>query len=93
MTNESSETLESAFERFRRHGDTSALAVVFDRTAPELLRVARHLMRSRDDAEDVLQSTFLTVIERAATFDATRRLEPWLFGILVHHAQAARARS
>lgn len=93
MTNESSETLESAFERFRRHGDTSALAAVFDRTAPELLRVARHLTRSRDDAEDVLQSTFLTVIERAATFDATRRLEPWLFGILVHHAQTARARA
>lgn len=96
MTNESSETLESAFQRFRRHGDAGALASVFDRTAPELLRVARHLTRSRDDAEDVLQSTFLTVIERASTFDATRPLRPWLFGILVHHAQgaqAARARS
>jgi RNA polymerase sigma factor (sigma-70 family) len=93
MTNESSETLESAFQRFRRRGDAGALARVFDATAPELLRVARHLTRSRDAAEDVLQSTFLTVIERAAAYDATRPLRPWLFGILVHHAQAARARA
>ena len=33
------------FERFRRNGDPAALAALFDRTAPELLRVALHLTR------------------------------------------------
>jgi hypothetical protein len=33
------------FERFQKNGDPSALARVFDRTAPELFRVAAWLCR------------------------------------------------
>lgn len=81
------------FERFRRDGDTGALGRVFDRTAPEILKVARHLGRDATEAEDLLQATFLAAIERAETFDASRRLEPWLFGILVNLVRSARRRS
>ena len=79
--------LERLFERYRRRGDGKALAAVFDRTAPEVLRIAMHFAKSPADAEDLVQQTYLTAIERAASFDAERRLMPWLLGILRNHAR------
>jgi RNA polymerase sigma-70 factor (ECF subfamily) len=81
--------LEERFERFRRDGDARALAEVFDETAPELLRLARHFAR-RGEAEDLVQATFLLAIEKRASFDASRPLLPWLTGILVRQAASAR---
>ena len=54
---------------------------------PRLLRMALHLGRDPGDAEDLVQATFLTAIEKAATYDASRPLLPWLTGILIRHAQ------
>lgn len=82
--------LEGLFERFRRRGDVAALGEVFDATAPELLRVAMALVREPAEADDLLQHTFLTAIERAERYDAERRLVPWLLGILAHHAREQR---
>lgn len=79
--------LESEFDRFRRAGDVDALARVFDATAPGLLGVARHLGRGAAEAEDLVQATYVTAIERAATFDASRSLLGWLTGILALHAK------
>lgn len=84
---------DSAFRRFRDRGDPAALAVVFDRTAPELLRLARHLADDVATAEDLVQATFLTVLERAADHDGQRPVLPWLLGILANHARVARRRS
>lgn len=82
--------LDRHFDRFRKRGDTNALAKVFDATAPELLGLAVHLVRDVGEGEDLLQQTFLTAIEKADRYDASRRLLPWLVGILVRHAHAAR---
>src|SRR5262245_30081738 len=82
--------LDRLFDRFRRKGDVPALGTVFDATAPELLHVAMSLVRDPGEADDLLQETFLTAIERAARYDAERRLAPWLLGILVHHARELR---
>ncbi len=84
--------LDRLFDRFRHKGDTSALARVFDATAPELLGLATHLVRDVGEGEDLLQQTFLTAIEKADRYDADRRLVPWLVGILVRHAHEARRR-
>lgn len=83
---------EALFLRFRREGDPGALALVFDRTAPELLRIARHVAANPQESEDLLQATFLTALEKADRFEEGRRLRPWLVGILVRHAHAARRR-
>ena len=85
--------LEQLFERFRRDGDADALGEVFDSTAGELLRIARHLTKGRANAEDLVQDTFLIAIERAASFDAGRALKPWLFGILMRQAALSRRRT
>jgi len=82
--------LERAFERFRSEGDLRALTQVFDLCAPQLLGLARHLSSTREDAEDLLQATFLTAIGKAASWDRERPLLPWLFGILALHAHKLR---
>ncbi len=78
--------LERNFERFRNKGDVKALAKIFDRTGRDLLRLAQHLVHHMGDAEDLVQSTFVTAIDRAQTYDPKRPLKPWLTGILSRHA-------
>lgn len=85
--------LETQFHRFRTRGDVAALADVFDRAAPELLRVARHVAGRGMEPEELVQETFLTAIRSAATFDGSRRLVPWLVGILTNSAHNARRKS
>ncbi|MBL8803599.1 MAG: sigma-70 family RNA polymerase sigma factor [Planctomycetes bacterium] len=82
--------LAALFERFRSRGDTDALGRAFDACAPELLRVARRLGNSREDAEDLVQASFLTAIEKTATHERGRSPLPWMVGILVLHARNLR---
>lgn len=86
-------SVELAFRRFQRRRDPRALAFVFDRTAKDLLALGRHLTSPGTDAEDLVQATFVTAIEDASSFRDGERLVPWLVGILVNHARAARRRS
>ena len=79
--------IERLFCHYRATGDARALGIVFDRTAGELLRVALHLTRDRHRAEDLLQSTFLTAMEKARQYDQGQRLLPWLLTILANHAR------
>ncbi|MBX3461554.1 MAG: sigma-70 family RNA polymerase sigma factor [Planctomycetes bacterium] len=83
-------TVELAFRRFQRHREPRALALVFDRTAADLLALARHLAPPGTEAEDLVQATFVTAIEAAATHRPGERVLPWLCGILANHARAAR---
>ena len=67
------------FERFARKGDVGALGEVFDRTAPRLLHLAMHLARSAEDAEDLLQATFVLAMRKAGEFAPSQPLLPWLY--------------
>jgi RNA polymerase sigma-70 factor (ECF subfamily) len=89
----SPESIEAAFARFCERCDPAAMAEVFDRTAPELRPLARRLTRGRIEADDLIQETFLAAIENRASFDVSRPLMPWLVGILVRQASAARRRA
>ena len=63
-------------------GNEAAFEVVFERYAPGLLAFCRHMLSSREEAEDAVQLTFA-----AAHRDLLRRsdrvvaLKPWLFTI------------
>ncbi len=62
-------------------GDEAALALLIDRYAD---RVHAYLLRqseSRDDADDLLQETWVRVARSAKTFDTARRFRSWLYGI------------
>ncbi len=81
--------LDQLFHAYRRHGDLRALGALFDRVAPELHRIARHLLRDSDDADDAVQEAFVTLVEARDQFDERRAVLPWLVGILVHRARRA----
>ena len=72
---------ERLVEQIRR-GNQAAFEVVFERYAPGLLAFCRHMVSSREEAEDAVQLTFA-----AAHSDLLRRsdrvvaLKPWLFTI------------
>jgi len=62
-------------------GDERALASLIDRYAA---RIHAHLCRmtgDRDDADDLLQETWVRVARGARRFDPTRRVRPWLYGV------------
>ena len=60
-------------------GDEAAFARVYDRYAPILLGLMLRILRSRPEAEDVLQEVFLQVWQQARAFDPARgRAFTWL---------------
>ena len=59
-----------------------------------LLRMLRRLLRDEARAEDALQSSYVTAIERIASYDSSRGpVDAWLSGIARHKAQEARRSS
>lgn len=83
-------SLDRAFARYARTGEPEALARVFDGCANELYRIGFHLLGDRHAAEDLVQQTFVVAIEHAKGFDRSRRVLPWLCGILTNRALLAR---
>jgi RNA polymerase sigma-70 factor (ECF subfamily) len=60
-------------------GDELSFARVYDRYGPILLGLLLRILRSRAEAEDVLQEVFLQVWQRAHSFDPARgRAFTWL---------------
>jgi RNA polymerase sigma factor (sigma-70 family) len=53
-------------------GDRRALQEVYRRTSAKLYGVALRIFPETDDAEDVLQETFITIWQKAGTFDPAR---------------------
>src|SRR5262245_43714234 len=83
----SRDPVDAAFVRFQQRGAPQDLAEVFDATAAELLRVARHLVGDAHAAEDVVQATFVAAIESAPRYEPSRPVAAWLHGILAHQAR------
>ena len=53
-------------------GDRAAFEEIYRRTSVKLFGVCLRILPIRQEAEDVLQEAYLSVWQRAATFDATR---------------------
>ncbi len=83
---------EAAYARFRQTRSPLAMAEVFDRIATELLLFARRFAGGAAQAEDLVQQTFVRLIEHAERFDPARRLLPWSMAILANEARQIRRR-
>lgn len=79
--------LEERFERWRSHGDLDALSEVIDGASPELYQLAARLAPDIAQAEDLVQSTFLALLEKPRAWDGKRPLVPWMVGVLVNQAR------
>jgi RNA polymerase sigma-70 factor, ECF subfamily len=70
-----------------RAGDEDAFASLIDRYYDTMLRVARMYVATREAAEDVVQETFVGVIQGIDRFEARSSLRTWVFRILTNIAK------
>jgi RNA polymerase sigma-70 factor (ECF subfamily) len=79
LSNPQTDAEDAEMLRAVARGDESAFARVYDRYSPILLGLMLRILRSRAEAEDVLQEVFLQVWQRAHSFDSERgRAFTWL---------------
>jgi RNA polymerase sigma-70 factor, ECF subfamily len=70
-----------------RDGDESAFAELIDRYGMTMLRVAQMYVRDRGTAEEVVQETWLAVLNGIDRFEERSSLKTWLFRILTNRAK------
>jgi len=80
-------------------GDERALASLVERHAARIHAFLARVLGDRDDADDLLQDTWMRVARGARGFDASRKVRPWLYGIAAnlardqHRRRAVRVRA
>jgi len=63
-------------------GDARALRSAYDEHAGRVLALALRIVRSKEEAEDVVQDTFLEVWRRASDYDVSRgELSSWIMSM------------
>src|SRR5512144_1954293 len=75
-----------------RCGDEGAFARLVDQYHPSLRRVARLYISDRGVADEVVQDTWLGVIQGIWAFERRSSLKTWIFRILINRAKARAAR-
>ena len=69
-----------------REGDTSAFNELVRRYERKIFRLAQHITQNREDAEDVLQETFLKAYEHLDQFKGDAKFYTWIVRIAVNQA-------
>src|SRR5437867_2200839 len=70
-----------------RRGDEDAFMALVERYGPLMLRVASTYVRTPAVAEEVVQETWLAVLEGIDRFEGRSSLKTWLFRILANRAK------
>ncbi len=68
-------------------GDESAFTELVGKHHGALIRMAMGYVADREVAEEVVQDTWMTVIESLDRFEGRSSLRTWIFGILIHKAK------
>jgi RNA polymerase sigma-70 factor (ECF subfamily) len=76
----------SLVQRLRTRDD-SAFQQVFDRYYSSMLRVAATFVRTPDEAHEVIQETWIAVMESIDEFQGRASFRTWLFRILINRAR------
>ena len=75
-----------------RAGDERAFEALVERHYPTMLAVARHYVKTRAVAEEVVQETWLGVLKGLDRFEGRSSLRTWILRILVNTAKTRGAR-
>ena len=77
---------ESVLVSQAREGDTRAFGELVRRYEGKIFRLAQHITQNREDAEDVLQETFLKAYEHLDQFQGNSKFYTWIVRIAVNQA-------
>ena len=72
-----------------REGDAQAFGELVRRYQRRAFAIAYRLLRHIQDAEDLVQESFITALDRLDSFDVRRPFGPWFFRIVVNRGRNA----
>ena len=72
--------------------DEAAFAALVARMHGPLMRLASGYVHDRAIAEDVVQETWLTCLDRIGAFEGRSSFKTWVYGIALNHARSRRRR-
>src|ERR1700739_2869060 len=75
------ETTDATFVARARTGDTDAFRVLVERHSRSLFRLAFRMTGNQQDAEDVVQESFLRAFKQLAKLDERASFGTWLYRI------------
>lgn len=76
-----------------RGGDREAWGLLMEHYGKRLFSFCTRLARTRDEADDLFQDTWVKAVEAIGRFDETRRFAPWLFTLCINrHRDLCRGR-
>ncbi len=77
---------ESALVARARDGDVAAFNELVNRYSRKIYRLAKHITQNDEDAEDVLQETFLKAFEHLGDFQGQSKFYTWIVRIGVNES-------
>jgi len=77
---------ETALVTQARQGDSEAFNGLAERYQRNIFRLAQNITQNREDAEDVLQETFLKAYEHLSEFHGDSKFYTWIVRIAVNEA-------
>jgi RNA polymerase sigma-70 factor (ECF subfamily) len=79
---------ESGLVAKAREGDLASFNELVQRYDRKIFRLAKHITQNDEDAEDVLQETFLKAFEHLGDFQGQSKFYTWIVRIAVNESQA-----
>jgi RNA polymerase sigma-70 factor (ECF subfamily) len=73
------------FTRCKRN-DHKAQRALYDHYKARLMGLCRRYARSREDAQDILQETFIKIFTKISQVESIEKLEGWMKSVAVHTA-------
>jgi RNA polymerase sigma-70 factor (ECF subfamily) len=77
---------ESALVAKAREGDLAAFNELVNSYSRKIFRLAKHITQNEEDAEDVLQETFLKAFEHLGDFQGQSKFYTWIVRIAVNES-------
>lgn len=72
-------------------GDQSAMATLVEQFRGKVFGLCFRMLGQRQDAEDVVQETFIRVLKSLGRWDPSREFEPWVLAIAGNRCRTALA--
>lgn len=76
------QTDEELMDMVTRHNDEIAFEEIYDRYCKKLIWFSMRITGNKEQAEDIVQDTFMRIVDRPQAFDRTQRFSTWVYTIV-----------